>query len=243
MNYAMSPAPFDPSAPGETNPGKLVNALVEMLGLRNDAALSRVLNVSPSLISRLRHKKTKISEGLLLNMQEVSGMSIKELRALMGDFRPDDEAGRRVSAILERQKIDDNAVILFSEVSSVVIQRVSEDVLIITLNGTPAIDIGEPMFAEIRSYFREGYKFTLFFDLQKATASAVAIDAWTNFLIENDNFISGFKALAVTMPNYQTMNIIERAVRKPGLIRIFSNVFPYEACLISAKGKPQQCSR
>jgi len=55
--------------------------------LKNDAALSRALEVSPPVISKIRHRRLPVTASLLIRMHEVSELSIKELRLLMGDRR------------------------------------------------------------------------------------------------------------------------------------------------------------
>jgi plasmid maintenance system antidote protein VapI len=70
---------FDPSA--------LLNALQKKLDLKNDAALARVLEVQPPVISKLRHGRLPLGATMLIRMHEVSDISIKELRGLMGDRR------------------------------------------------------------------------------------------------------------------------------------------------------------
>lgn len=80
------------------DPGNLLNTLCENLRLKNDAALSRLLEVNPPLISKTRHWKLPMSGALLIRMHEVSGLSITKLRYLMGDrrgkFRRSDAEGR-----------------------------------------------------------------------------------------------------------------------------------------------------
>ncbi len=67
------------------NPDKLLDTLIERLRLKNDTALSRVLEVAPPVISKIRGRHLPVGSTLLISMYEVSGISIKELRALMGD--------------------------------------------------------------------------------------------------------------------------------------------------------------
>jgi plasmid maintenance system antidote protein VapI len=69
------------------DPNKLLQTLIERLNLRNDAALSRALEVAPPVISKIRHGRLPVGASLLIRMHEVSGMSIRELRNLMGDRR------------------------------------------------------------------------------------------------------------------------------------------------------------
>jgi hypothetical protein len=55
--------------------------------LKNDAALSRALEVAPPVISKIRHYRLPVGASLLIRMHEVSDMTIRDLRALMGDRR------------------------------------------------------------------------------------------------------------------------------------------------------------
>jgi plasmid maintenance system antidote protein VapI len=69
------------------DPDHLLATLIERLNLKNDAALSRALEVSPPVISKIRHRRLPVTASLLIRMHEVSALSIKELRLLMGDRR------------------------------------------------------------------------------------------------------------------------------------------------------------
>jgi plasmid maintenance system antidote protein VapI len=74
-------------AESEYNPNRLLDSLIERFQLKNDAALSRALEVTPPVISKIRHNKLPIGASLLIRMHEFSEMSIAELRNLMGDRR------------------------------------------------------------------------------------------------------------------------------------------------------------
>lgn len=69
------------------NPDHLLDNLIQKLSLKNDAALSRALEVAPPLISKIRHRRVPVGASLLIRMHEVSAMSVRELRDLMGDRR------------------------------------------------------------------------------------------------------------------------------------------------------------
>ncbi|KIF80989.1 hypothetical protein [Noviherbaspirillum autotrophicum] len=69
------------------DPNNLLESLIEKLNLKNDAALSRALEVAPPLISKIRHRRLPVGASLLIRMHEVSDLSIKDLRTLMGDRR------------------------------------------------------------------------------------------------------------------------------------------------------------
>jgi len=69
------------------DPNRLLDALIQKLGLKNDAALSRALEVRPPVISKIRHRTLPVGASLLIRMHEVTDLSIRELRELMGDRR------------------------------------------------------------------------------------------------------------------------------------------------------------
>jgi hypothetical protein len=69
------------------NPDRLLDFLLGHLQLKNDAALSRALEVAPPVISKIRHRRLPVGASLLIRMHEVSGLSILEMRNLMGDRR------------------------------------------------------------------------------------------------------------------------------------------------------------
>ena len=69
------------------NPDNLLDSLIERLNLKNDAALSRALDVAPPVISKIRHRRLPVGASMLIRMHEVSNMDIRELRELMGDRR------------------------------------------------------------------------------------------------------------------------------------------------------------
>jgi hypothetical protein len=65
------------------DPNRVLDAIIEKTGLKNDAALSRALEVAPPVISKIRHSTLPIGATILLRMHEISDYSIRELRALM----------------------------------------------------------------------------------------------------------------------------------------------------------------
>ena len=69
------------------DPDQLLASLIGKLNLKNDAALSRALEVSPPVISKIRHRRLPVTASLLIRMHEVSALTISELRGLMGDRR------------------------------------------------------------------------------------------------------------------------------------------------------------
>ncbi|MFP5390907.1 MAG: hypothetical protein ACLGI6_05085 [Gammaproteobacteria bacterium] len=65
------------------NPNRLLDAIMEKLELKNDAALSRALEVAPPVISKIRHYTLPIGATILIRMHEVSGLSIREMREIL----------------------------------------------------------------------------------------------------------------------------------------------------------------
>jgi hypothetical protein len=69
------------------DPNRLLDHLIDRLDLKNDAALARLLEVAPPVISKIRHYRLAIGASLLIRMHEVSDITIGDLRILMGDRR------------------------------------------------------------------------------------------------------------------------------------------------------------
>lgn len=92
--------------PTTYNPNHLLDFATKKLGLKNDAALARALEVCPPVISKVRNRHFPVGASLLIRLHEETDLSIRELRALMGDrrqtYRPSgaawSDAQRRVAA-------------------------------------------------------------------------------------------------------------------------------------------------
>ena len=69
--------PFDPS--------RLLNHVKEQLGAKNDAALSRALNVAPPVISKIRHNRLAIGYSLKIRILEKMEISVHEINYLIGE--------------------------------------------------------------------------------------------------------------------------------------------------------------
>ncbi|MDP9109991.1 MAG: hypothetical protein M3N23_13135 [Pseudomonadota bacterium] len=95
----------DPMQPLEAtyDPNRLLDALIKKLKLKNDAALSRVLDVNPPVLSKIRHGTLPIGASLIIRIQDVSNYRLKKLRALMGDRRATYRAVRRSNAAAQKQ--------------------------------------------------------------------------------------------------------------------------------------------
>jgi DNA-binding transcriptional regulator YdaS (Cro superfamily) len=71
-----------------TNPNRLLDEMIANLRVANDAALARALGIGPPTVSKLRHLRAQVTADILLCMHDASGLSISELRSLMGAPEP-----------------------------------------------------------------------------------------------------------------------------------------------------------
>lgn len=73
----------------KSKPGALINVIgnnalldlmLERMNLKNDAQVSRALNSSPPIVSKIRHGVAPVGPALLIRMHEASGVSIADLK-------------------------------------------------------------------------------------------------------------------------------------------------------------------
>jgi hypothetical protein len=69
------------------DPEALLDTLMSILGAPNDRQLARRLQVAPSQVCKVRKRRISVAPSLLIGMHEETGLSIRQLRALMGDYR------------------------------------------------------------------------------------------------------------------------------------------------------------
>ncbi|MDR0934236.1 MAG: helix-turn-helix transcriptional regulator [Burkholderiaceae bacterium] len=69
------------------DPNRFIDMVLVNQNMKCDAELARALAVNPSVISKLRRGKTRVSASLLLGIHEMTKMSIRELRNLIGDTK------------------------------------------------------------------------------------------------------------------------------------------------------------
>lgn len=79
----------------EYNPGRLLDMLIETLKLKNDAALCRVLEVAPPVISKIRHRRLPVGASLMIRMHEATDFTIRDIRYMMGDRRGKQRLGSK----------------------------------------------------------------------------------------------------------------------------------------------------
>lgn len=68
-------------------PARLLDAIRQLRGLRNDTELAAYLDVGGSLISKVRSGCLPLSGGLLLRIHEVTAIGIRDMKTLVGDRR------------------------------------------------------------------------------------------------------------------------------------------------------------
>lgn len=69
------------------DPARLLDALVLHTGASTDAGLAKKLRVSKHLIGGIRHRRIAVSATLMLHIHEATGLSVPEIRQLVGDRR------------------------------------------------------------------------------------------------------------------------------------------------------------
>lgn len=67
--------------PNESN--ALLDHLIERFNLKNDAHLSRKLEVAPPVISKIRHKLLGVGAVMILRIHDVFGISVADIRKLI----------------------------------------------------------------------------------------------------------------------------------------------------------------
>ncbi|MDQ1818190.1 hypothetical protein RBA41_33330 [Massilia sp. CCM 9210] len=65
------------------NVGMLLDAVMAKLGVKNDAALSRELGVSPTNVSNIRNVKVALSAAMMIRIHDVADMSITTIRSFL----------------------------------------------------------------------------------------------------------------------------------------------------------------
>lgn len=65
------------------NSGNLFDKLIDRFDLKNDAGLSRWLEVAPPAVSKIRHGILGVGPALTIKVMEKSDWSLKEVRALI----------------------------------------------------------------------------------------------------------------------------------------------------------------
>lgn len=80
------------------DPNRMLDTLLRKLQLANNDALCAELHVAPFVIARIRSGQSPIPPSLLIRINELSGINVRELRHLMGDRRREYRMGDFVPA-------------------------------------------------------------------------------------------------------------------------------------------------
>lgn len=72
---------------GNFDPAHMLDHLRYRFRLTTDASLCRMLDVTPPLLSKIRHRKRSVCAGLIIRIHEVTGIRVHDLRVMMGDRR------------------------------------------------------------------------------------------------------------------------------------------------------------
>lgn len=67
-----------------TKANAVFDFVIESMGLTSDAALARAVEVSPPVISKMRHGSIALGSAMIIYLHEASGISIRTLKALAG---------------------------------------------------------------------------------------------------------------------------------------------------------------
>lgn len=65
------------------SPNHFLNSLLAHMGLKNDAALSRKMDVAPPVLSKIRHNRLAVTPGVLIKAHDATGLSIDQLREFL----------------------------------------------------------------------------------------------------------------------------------------------------------------
>lgn len=65
-------------------PNQLLDTIMEKLGLKNDAALSRALEVAPPVISKIRRHRIPVGATMMIRIHDVAALSLDEIRDYLG---------------------------------------------------------------------------------------------------------------------------------------------------------------
>jgi hypothetical protein len=87
-------------APEDYDPELLLDSLLARMHLTEDAELAKRLRMDKRLLGQIRERRLQISGSMLMLMQEASGITIAELRRILGDRR----STSRMACKLEQRK-------------------------------------------------------------------------------------------------------------------------------------------
>ena len=63
---------------------QLFDAILHQVGFRTDAELAEAIGIEPANLSRLRHGKRTISDGMVLRIHEITNWAIRDIKGALG---------------------------------------------------------------------------------------------------------------------------------------------------------------
>jgi len=84
--YKFTPKTVEVNNP-HYDPESLLNTVMRLLCVKNDRQLAVRLGVQAPQICKIRKRRVPVAPALLISMHEETGLSLRELRTLMGDYR------------------------------------------------------------------------------------------------------------------------------------------------------------
>jgi len=63
------------------NENMLLDLAAEILKAKNDATLCRALELSPPVVSKIRHNRLPVGAGLVIKLHEATGMAVREIKS------------------------------------------------------------------------------------------------------------------------------------------------------------------
>ena len=67
---------------------ELLDHVLHLSGVKNDAALSRGLEVAPPVLSKIRHGKLPVGATLAIKIHELTGLSITRIKDILNSSQP-----------------------------------------------------------------------------------------------------------------------------------------------------------
>ena len=71
------------SAPRVTPGAALLDHLLRVTGVKNDARLGKLLQLSPPVISKVRSGKLNVSDAFILRVHETLEIPVRQIRAIL----------------------------------------------------------------------------------------------------------------------------------------------------------------
>lgn len=63
---------------------QLIDAILHAKGFRTDSQLAQALDIEPANLSRLRHGRRPMSDGMVICIHELTGWEIRDIKSALG---------------------------------------------------------------------------------------------------------------------------------------------------------------